>query len=228
MKKKVLVIILLLLMILGIAIIISRYREEKELIIAKNDEIILNGEAEEKRNEIENNNLITENERTEEIEEVTNDSVVSNKIEDKVSVDIDKQQSIDNKNVEVIKIEDSKETMTTTKKENTQKQINEVQDTTDKETKVIDENEPIATQPITTTQDNLKCVNDHYMEVGNAGEWFNTKDEAIAIYNNEISYWADKWNSNEITAEEYYSNCPYGYEVWRCLCGKWTINYYYR
>ena len=72
--------------------------------------------------------------------------------------------------------------------------------------------------------------NNHGTEVGNSGKWFNTKDEAIATYKAEIKKWGDKWTDkdNPISDEDYYKNCPYGYEVWTCMyCGKWTLNYYY-
>ena len=68
----------------------------------------------------------------------------------------------------------------------------------------------------------------HGMETGNSNKWFNTKEEAIALYNAEIKKWGDLWTSFQIEDEEYYKNCPYGYEVWSCpYCGKWTINFYY-
>lgn len=70
--------------------------------------------------------------------------------------------------------------------------------------------------------------NNHGMSVGNSGKWFNTKEEAIATYKQESKMWGDKWKNNEISDDEYYRNCPYGYEIWSCMyCGKWTINYYY-
>lgn len=74
-----------------------------------------------------------------------------------------------------------------------------------------------------------ECSNNtHGMEVGNSGKWFNTKDEAIATYKAEIKKWGNKWTNNEISDEDYYSNCPCGYEIWDCpFCNKWTINYYF-
>lgn len=74
-----------------------------------------------------------------------------------------------------------------------------------------------------------ECVgNKHGIDVGNTGKWFNTKEEAISTYKAEIKLWGNKWTNNEISDEEYYTNCPYGYEVWNCMyCGKWTLNYYY-
>ena len=66
------------------------------------------------------------------------------------------------------------------------------------------------------------------MKIGNSGKWFNSKDEAIMTYKAEINKWGDKWTKDEITNEDYYANCPYGYEVWTCpYCNMWTLNYYY-
>lgn len=70
--------------------------------------------------------------------------------------------------------------------------------------------------------------NNHGMSIGNSGKWFKTKAEAIAEYDAEINKWGDKWTNYEISDEEYYKNCPYGYEVWTCpYCNLWTLNYYY-
>ena len=76
-----------------------------------------------------------------------------------------------------------------------------------------------------------RCTNNnnHGMDVGNSGKWYNSKGEAIAYYNQQIKYWGEKWENNEIDNDTYYKNCPSGYEVWDCMyCGKWTINFYYR
>lgn len=58
--------------------------------------------------------------------------------------------------------------------------------------------------------------------------WYNSKAEAVAVYNAEIKKWGDKWTNYEIDNDTYYKNCPSGYEVFSCLyCNKWTINLYY-
>lgn len=75
-----------------------------------------------------------------------------------------------------------------------------------------------------------KCTtnNNHGMSVGNSNKWFNSKAEAVAVYESEIKEWGNKWEKFEIDDATYEKNCPYGYEVWSCpYCGKWTINYYY-
>ena len=85
------------------------------------------------------------------------------------------------------------------------------------------------TENIVEVAESKKCSgNEHGMKIGNSGKWFNSKDEAIRTYKAEINKWGDKWTKDEITNEEYYANCPYGYEVWTCpYCNMWTLNYYY-
>lgn len=75
-----------------------------------------------------------------------------------------------------------------------------------------------------------ECVgNNHKIESGNTGKWFNNKVEADDYYNTEIEKWGKLWENDEITKEEYLKNCPFGYEVWTCpQCQKWTLNFYYR
>lgn len=228
MNKKFIIVfgvILSILIILGIVVIIYVYKGKGELSVAKSNEIILNENLKYDESLVENDNVIQETEQEITKEDIKEETIESTQIKEKVDNKV-------NQSLDVEKTEIPKETVTksnTQSKENTQKQTSVEQDTTNKETKVVDENKPTETQSTPTIQDNLKCANGkHYMEVGNVGKWFDTQEEAIAIYNNEIKDWANKLNSNEITSEEYYKKCPLGYEVWSCLCGKWTINYYYR
>ena len=75
-----------------------------------------------------------------------------------------------------------------------------------------------------------KCTNTkHGVGVGNSNLWFNSYEEAVSYYDNLINSYSDQVHNGEITSEEYYKLCPYGYEVWSCqYCGKWTLNYYKR
>lgn len=135
-----------------------------------------------------------------------------------------KQESVIEKTTTTATVKKSENTSNqknnTTKQntENINKQIttNVVQDTQEIE---------IKTQTTTTPQ----CTSTkHGMATGNSNKWFNTKEEAIALYNAEIKKWGDLWTSFQIENEEYYKNCPYGYEIWSCpYCEKWTINFYY-
>lgn len=89
------------------------------------------------------------------------------------------------------------------------------------------------TQSVETkhTETPTRCTNNnnHGMDVGNSGQWFSSKNEAIAYYNSKVSYWSNLWETDQIDDATYYKNCPTGYETWSCMyCSKWTINFYYR
>lgn len=71
--------------------------------------------------------------------------------------------------------------------------------------------------------------NNHSTSCGDAGIWVASKNEFKTYYENYCEKWNSKWVNDEISNEEYYKNCPYGYECWSCsYCGKWTGNYKYR
>ena len=67
----------------------------------------------------------------------------------------------------------------------------------------------------------------HFLEVGNTGKWFNSKVEAVNYFNTTYSSWAKKWENLEIDDATFYKNCPTRYEVFQCICGKWTMNFFY-
>lgn len=102
-----------------------------------------------------------------------------------------------------------------------QQEITEKKDTTNIEGKYMEIEVSVA--------EKKECdKSKHRISSGNTGLWFETKEQAIATYKAEIKKWGDKWSNNEISDEDYYSNCPYGYEIWDCpFCSKWTINYYF-
>ena len=101
-----------------------------------------------------------------------------------------------------------------------QQEITEVKDTTNTEEQYTEIEVSVA--------EKKECDgNKHGISSGNTGLWFETKDKAIEKYKAEIKIWGDKWTNDEISDDEYYKNCPYGYESWSCpYCGKWTLNYY--
>ena len=75
-----------------------------------------------------------------------------------------------------------------------------------------------------------KCSDtQHGVGVGNSNKWFNSYNESVAYYDNLINDYSDKVHNGAITSEEYFKQCPYGYETWSCpYCGKWTLNFYNR
>ncbi len=138
-------------------------------------------------------------------EKVETQNIEQKNNKEETSVETSKEETT----VEVPK----KETITETPKTNETTTNNETQNNQTQETK-----------PITCTN-----ANNHYTSAGNSGEWFTTQQDAISFYETKIAYWGKKWENNEIDDQTYYKNCPYGYETWSCgLCGKWTINFYYR
>ena len=67
--------------------------------------------------------------------------------------------------------------------------------------------------------------NNHSTSCGDAGIWVASKNEFKTYYENYCEKWNSKWVNDEISNEEYYKNCPSGYECWSCsYCGKWTGN----
>ena len=81
------------------------------------------------------------------------------------------------------------------------------------------------------TQKETHCTNNnnHSTSCGDAGIWVASKNEFKTYYENYCEEWNNKWVNDEISNEEYYKNCPYGYECWSCsYCGKWTGNFKYR
>ena len=75
-----------------------------------------------------------------------------------------------------------------------------------------------------------KCTESkHMIKAGNTSKWFNTKAEAQSYYQNIVNKLSKQWENGEISDEQYNKECPTGFEVYSCaLCGKWTLNMYYR
>lgn len=173
------------------------------------------------------NKEMTEISSNEEIEKKDNEEkeniVIETKQEADISQNIKKQDTVTEKK-ENIKVEQKTE-----KQEKTNNQT--LSETTKQETKKEIKNENKYTEVKIDIAEKKECSgNKHGMEVGNSGKWFSTKDEAIATYKAEIKKWEEKLKDKEnpISYDEYYKNCPYGYEIFNCpYCNKWTLNYYY-
>ena len=81
-------------------------------------------------------------------------------------------------------------------------------------------------QPTTKKASQCSNNNNHSMKCGNMGRWFDSKSDVKAYVDSVMKSWADKWESGEISDNEYFANCPQGYECWSCgYCGKWTGNF---
>ena len=139
---------------------------------------------------------------------------------------------------------DTKADTTTTAPTTTAKTINKIElsETTTKRKVVSTTLKPVQTTKSTTqhtkkatttskqptTQKASQCSNNnnHSMKCGNMGRWFDSKSDVKAYVDSVMKSWADKWESGEISDDEYFANCPQGYECWNCgYCGKWTGNF---
>lgn len=114
----------------------------------------------------------------------------------------------------------------------------ELSETTTKRKVVSTTSKPVQTTKFTTqhtttskqqtTQKASQCSNNnnHSMKCGNMGRWFDSKSDVKAYVDTVMKSWADKWESGEISDDEYFADCPQGYECWSCgYCGKWTGNF---
>ena len=62
-----------------------------------------------------------------------------------------------------------------------------------------------------------------------SGLWFNSKEEAVAHYNEKLKEYHDDLNSGRIDYDEYLELCPNRYERISCpYCGKWLLTMFYR
>lgn len=81
-------------------------------------------------------------------------------------------------------------------------------------------------QPTTKKASQCSNNNNHSMKCGNMGRWFDSNSDVKTYVDSVMKSWANKWESGEISDDEYFANCPQGYECWSCgYCGKWTGNF---
>lgn len=89
------------------------------------------------------------------------------------------------------------------------------------------------TKSIKTATEKIKeeiCTNNnnHSIMCGNIGKWFNSRSELKDYVIDVMNMWGNRYDNKEITMQEYFDNCPQGYECWTCShCGKWTGNFKY-
>lgn len=196
----------------------------QEIMQEQENEIVVEQIIEEQVSET-MENVVAENKQEESKEIIQQEEKAEVKKEEtKVATNQKPKTQTTTKTKKVEQEEKKVEKVVESKAEETTKQV-EIQETVVEEKKVEEKQE----EKVVTNAE--KCATgNHGMGVGNSGKWFKTKDEAIATYRAEIKIWGDKWTDkdNPISDEDYYANCPYGYEVWTCpYCNLWTLNYYY-
>lgn len=132
----------------------------------------------------------------------------------------------ENNNSEIVKENQSSTEVTTT--EPTTAETSSRKETTAIQKVIQNTTKPTTRSKQPTTQKASQCSNNnnHSMKCGNMGRWFDSKSDVKAYVDSVMKSWADKWESGEISDDEYFANCPQGYECWSCgYCGKWTGNF---
>ena len=211
MKKIIIILIITLTTFMGGNI----YTKNKEF--SSNEYVENNVEIVDK---IPGNIIITPEENITISDEKKEQEIVENNAIEEEQISVENKQNISTQKQEKI-VEQPK--VQEVPKVEEQKQVSQPKE----EPKVVEtKTEPIKeSEPVTPKCDG----SNHGVGVGNSNKWFNSKQEAINYYNGILKIWGDKWEKFEIDSETYDKNCPYGYEIWTCpLCGKWTINFYYR
>ena len=225
MKKKIVIIsiISVLLVVIGVtSYCVSRNRISN--IQVSEDSILANDLS---SVETDNDEENTENLIVEEEQNLDESNIEVEETETETSIQPQATQQVKSSSKTTSKVE--------TKKVETKSEVVKETSTTKEETPTkVDIPSTTAVEPKQETkveETPTRCTNNnnHGMNVGNSGKWFNSKQEAVNYYDSLIKTWGDKWENFEIDSETYDKNCPYGYEVWSCpFCGKWTINFYYR
>jgi cytoskeletal protein RodZ len=152
---------------------------------------------------------------------VTESTTVNTTVQktDSTSVESSISQATKTTNTETARASNNKPTSPNTKADKT------VQNTTKTVTatsKITTTSKPPTTKKTSQCSNN----NNHSMKCGNMGRWFDSKLDVKAYVDSVMKSWADKWESGEISDDEYFANCPQGYECWSCgYCGKWTGNF---
>lgn len=238
MKKKVFITVLIILILLSCMMGIAYFTYPKDKMISLSKENVIN--TNENTMDISTNNNISD-----EVTKEYNTTIPEVEIETKKDEETPKKDStIVEKTASTVNTSNSTTKNAASNDKNIQKN-NEVnnKDATSKATtspSTIEKTTPKETttskpvdKPTETKKETqpTRCThnNNHGMDVGNCGKWFNSKSEAIAYYEEKVNYWSNLWESYQIEDSKYYKNCPTGYEYWSCMyCNKWTINLYYR
>lgn len=152
---------------------------------------------------------------------VTESTTVNTTVQktDNPSAESSISQATKTTNTKTAKVSTNKPTSPNTKADKTVQNTTKTVTTTSKITTT-------SKQPTTKKASQCSNNNNHSMKCGNMGRWFDSKSDVKAYVDSVMKSWADKWESGEISDDEYFADCPQGYECWSCgYCGKWTGNF---
>ena len=152
---------------------------------------------------------------------VTESTTVNTTVQktDNTSAESSISQATKTTNTETAKVSTNKPTSPNTKADKAVQNTTKTVTTTSKITTT-------SKQPTTQKASQCSNNNNHSMKCGNMGSWFDSKSDVKVYVDSVMKSWADKWESGEISDDEYFADCPQGYECWSCgYCGKWTGNF---
>lgn len=152
---------------------------------------------------------------------VTESTTVNTTVQktDNPSAESSISQATKTTNTKTAKVSTNKPTSPNTKADKTVQNTTKTVTTTSKITTT-------SKQPTTKKASQCSNNNNHSMKCGNMGRWFDSKSDVKVYVDSVMKSWADKWESGEISDDEYFADCPQGYECWSCgYCGKWTGNF---
>lgn len=230
-KTLIIIGIILILLITGFICWTTNLKNQDDEMLSKNE---TKNEIEESYNEVEQENVIA-NEVNDESTDA-NSEVINNSVENSNNELESSKPQISN----VIETKENKQDQTKVKTKATtsttvEKKVTSTSTETKKETPIVKtettENKKVEQQETKQEVKETHCTNNsnHSVSIGNSGKWFTSKDEAVAYYNSQTTYWSSQWENGGIDDNTYYKKCPAGYEVWSCMyCNKWTVNFYYR
>ena len=185
-------------------------------------------EADKENEIIDNNPEEVSNNIQEQIENTENNNIQNNQPEADTTTKV-----IEQNNQSMTQTKETKavnqntkavETKTTTKSTKAQEETPKtMQSNSQTQTPVTQQTTPKQEEP-----KQIQCSgNNHLIGTGNTGRWFNTRQEAINYYNSAYANWSKKWENFEIDDDTFNKNCPNRYEIYQCICGKWTIDFFY-
>ena len=185
-------------------------------------------EADKENEIIDNNPEEVSNNIQEQIENTENNNIQNNQPEADTTTKV-----IEQNNQSMTQTKETKavnqntkavETKTTTKSTKAQEETPKtMQSNSQTQTPVTQQTTPKQEEP-----KQIQCSgNNHLIGTGNTGRWFNTRQEAINYYNSTYANWSKKWENFEIVDDTFNKNCPNRYEIYQCICGKWTIDFFY-
>lgn len=201
--KRVFILVLAILLLTGCNVQNSNKEAEKSLN-GQEEKVELNDKTDKKEKEEEN---------TSNPSEKTNNK--KNGVEKENNKTSNEKKTKNKKTTNTTQTTETKKTNKSSKKDDNKK---------NKKTPVENEKVP---QKNDKKEDKVKKEEKHKHKFTVNGGWYKTSDEAYRKFQSISGKWNKKYESGEISWDEYCHNCPNGYEIFKCTCGMQGLNLIY-